>query len=161
MAEEIRSISLSRKKSFSIDGDINRIIQLDTSDMNIMVRLEETYPEIQQLAIEAVDRIVASKDSEDENSSLTAVLKDIDNKIREKINYIFASDVADACEPTGNMYDPIEGDFRFEHIIQTLLNVYADDILAGFKQMQARVKKHTAKYTNTGASTSKRKKSNR
>ena len=113
MAEELKDISLSSKKSFRIDGDNNRIIYLDTSDMNILVRLEETYPEIQRLAVEAADKIVKSKISEDEEgdeetksslNDITEILKEIDSKMRAKLNYIFASDVADICEPTGNMY---------------------------------------------------------
>jgi len=156
MAEEIRNISLSNKRSFSIDGDLNRIIFLDTSDMNILVRLEEVYPEIERLAVEAADKIVATKQTNkeegEENSekldSLVTVLKEIDKKMREKLNYIFASDIADACEPTGNMYDAVGGEFRFEHIIGVLSQLYANDINSEFKKMQERVKKHTEKYTS-------------
>ena len=153
MAEEkVTDISLSVKKAYRLDGDNKRIILLDTSDMNILVRLEETYPEIQKLAIEAGERIVASKDIEDEDKSpltdMSEILKDIDKKMREKLNYIFASDIADICEPTGNMYDPIGGEFRFEHIIDVLTTLYANNITAEFKKMQERVKKHTAKYVN-------------
>ena len=155
MAEEINNISLSSKRSFSIDGDLNRIIYLDTSDMNILVRLDETYPEIRKLAIDAADRIVMSKtaDGKDEDgktplSDISEILKDIDKQMRKKLNYIFASDIADICEPTGNMYDPVYGGFRFEHIIETLSTLYANNITAEFKKMQERVKKHTAKYTD-------------
>lgn len=157
MAEELKDISLSSKKSFRIDGDNNRIIYLDTSDMNILVRLEETYPEIQKLAVEAADKIVKSKISEDEEgdedtksslNDITEILKEIDSKMRAKLNYIFASDVADICEPTGNMYDPVGGEFRFERIIEVLTTLYANNITAEFNKMQERVKKHTAKYAN-------------
>lgn len=153
MAEEkVTDISLSVKKAYRLDGDNKRIILLDTSDMNIVVRLEEVYPEIQKLAVEAGDRIIASKDvKEDDNSPLndiSEILKDIDKKMREKLNYIFASDIADICEPTGNMYDPVGGEFRFEHIIDVLTTLYANNITTEFKKMQERVKKHTAKYTN-------------
>ena len=157
MAEELKDISLSSKKSFRIDGDNNRIIYLDTSDMNILVRLEETYPEIQKLAVEAADKIVKSKVSEDEEgdgetksslNDITEILKEIDSKMRAKLNYIFASDVADTCEPTGNMYDPVGGEFRFEHIIEVLTTLYANNITAEFNKMQERVKKHTEKYAN-------------
>ena len=88
MAEEIKDISLSTKKSYRIDGDNSRIIYLDTSDMNVLVRLEEIYPDIQKLALEAGDRILATKDTDSEESSLndiTEVLKDIDKKIMEKL----------------------------------------------------------------------------
>ena len=153
MAEEIRDISLSKKKTFTIDGDLTRTIQLDTSDMNLLVRLEEVYPDMEKLAVEAQDRISKSKvvkeDGDDSESEyLTEILKDIDKKMREKMDYIFASPIIDICEPKGNMYDPVGGEFRFEHIISVLTALYANDISAEFKRMQDRVKKHTAKYTN-------------
>lgn len=154
MAEEIKDISLSTKKSFRIDGDNNRIIYLDVSDMNILVRLEEVYPEIQKLAVEASNKVAEQKEAgeDTEDNSLfgdtPAILKEIDAQMREKLNYIFASDVADICEPTGNMYDPVNGEFRFEHIIDVLTGLYANNLTAEFKKMQERVKKHTAKYTN-------------
>ena len=154
MAEEINNISLSSKRSFSIDGDLNRIIHLDTSDMNILVRLDETYPEIRKLATEAAERIVSSKADEDDEdgetaiSNLAEVLKDIDRQMRDKLDYIFASKIADICEPTGNMYDPVGGEFRFERIIEKLSTLYAQDITTEFKKMQERAQKHTAKYTN-------------
>ena len=154
MAEENNNISLSTKKTFTIDGDLTRTIQLDISDMNILVRLEEVYPEIQRLAVEAQESLAMSKDKQEEGkddsslSNLSELLKSIDSKMREKLNYIFASDVADACEPTGNMYDPVNGEFRFEHIIDVLTTLYANNLKGEFKKMQDRVKKHTAKYTN-------------
>ena len=79
---------------------------------------------------------------------MSEILKDIDKKMREKLNYIFASDIADICEPTGNMYDPVGGEFRFEHIIDVLTTLYANNITTEFKKMQERVKKHTSKYVN-------------
>ena len=158
MAEEIKDISLSTKKGYRIDGDNNRIIYLDVSDMNVMTRMEEVYPEINKLALEAVDRMAKTKrtvsdditegDEDSDAEEMTDVLKDIDSKMRVKLNYIFASDVADICEPTGNMYDVVGGGWRFEHIIEVLTHLYANNITSEFKRMQERIKKHTAKYTN-------------
>lgn len=152
MAEELKDISLSTKKSFRIDGDNNRIIYLDISDMNLIVRIDETYPEIQKLAVDAQERLAKSatvKDTDDSPlNDLSDVLKDIDKRMREKLDYIFASEIADVCEPTGNMYDLVNGEFRFEHIIDVLSTLYANNIRDEYKKVQARVKKHTAKYAN-------------
>ena len=154
MAEEIKDISLSSKKSFRIDGDNDRIIYLDVSDMNIIVRLDEAYPEIQKLGVEAQDKLAKVSVSKTEGGTesplndISEVLKDIDKKMREKLNYIFASDVADTCEPTGNMYDIVNGEWRFEHILDVLTTLYTDNLNVEFKKMQSRIKKHTAKYTN-------------
>lgn len=153
MAEEIRDISLaSKKKSFRIDGDNNRIIYLDTTDMNIIVRLEETYQDLYKLALEATDRLVESKNNPqgDDESPLTdyaKILKDIDKQMREKLDYIFDSPISDVCVPTGNMYSMHNGEWEFEHILDALSGLYAGDFTKEVKKMSERVKKHTAKYT--------------
>lgn len=155
MAEEIRNISLSQKRAFSIDGDINRIIRIDTSDLNVTVRLEEVYPELLKLAIEATDKLAsvrADRDEDDEDAKspladYSEILKDIDRQMREKVDYIFASEVSDICMPKENLYSVYGGEFKFEHLVDTLMTLYANDISAEFKKMQARVKKHTEKYT--------------
>ena len=161
MAEDIKDISLSTKKSFRIDGDNNRIIWLDVSDMNIMSRINDVYPEIRRLAVEAQDRLQGVKitEREDANSPLqdvADVLKDINAKMKEKLNFIFASDIADICEPTGNMYDVVGGEFRFEHIIDVLTTLYANNIKAEYRKLSERLKKHTAKYTTKGKGRRKR-----
>lgn len=155
MAEDIKDISLSTKKSFRIDGDNNRIIWLDVSDMNIMSRINDVYPEIRRLAIEAQDKLqkVEITDREDATSPLqdvSDILKDINKTMKEKLNFIFASDIADVCEPTGNMYDVVGGEFRFEHIIDVLTTLYANNIKVEYKKLAERLKKHTAKYTSKG-----------
>lgn len=152
MAEEIKDISLSTKKGFRIDGDNNRMIYLDTSDMNIAVRLEEAYPKIQKLAVEATERMGSVKKITEEDSSglndMAGILKDIDNQMREYLDYIFASKISDVCEPTGNLFDVVGGEFRFEHIIEVLGTLYANNFTVEFKKMQTRLNKHTAKYAN-------------
>ena len=155
MAEDIKDISLSTKKSFRIDGDNNRIIYLDTSDMNVVVRFNEVYPEIQKLAVDATTRLATLKDSKSEDTDETSplndiseILKDIDKQMRDKVDYIFASEVADMCAPTGNMYDINNGEFRYEHIVDVLSSLYTNNFKSEFKKMQERVKKHTAKYAN-------------
>lgn len=150
MAEEIKDISLSHRKNFRIDGDDNRMLSLDVSDMNVLTRLEEAYPRMQKFAVEASDKVSSSKDVSDEESlnEFTELLKDIDKKMRDEIDYIFDSNVSEVCVPSGTMYDPYNGQFRFEHIISVLTDLYANNLTAEFKKMQTNVKKHTAKYTS-------------
>ena len=155
MAEENNNISLSTKKTFTIDGDLKRTIQLDISDMNIVVRIDEVYPDIRKLAVDAHDRIANAKvqkvegDSDDSPlEDISTVLKDIDRQMREKVDYIFASEVCDICYPNENMYDVVGGEWRFEHLLDVLTTLYANNIKAEWKKMQDRVKKHTAKYTS-------------
>ena len=79
--------------------------------------------------------------------SMSDKLSTIDNGMREQINYIFDSDVCSVCADNGSMYDLINGEFRYEVIITALSKLYEDNIAKESKKVQARIKKHTAKYS--------------
>ena len=73
-------------------------------------------------------------------------LKKADTDMRELIDYIFDSNVSDICAPSGSMYDPINGQFRFEHIIDTLSGLYETSVTSEIKKITSNVQKHTDKY---------------
>lgn len=149
------SLSIVRKKRFRIDGDDSRILELNTSDLNILARLKETYPKLVALAEDAFKNLPevnsTSEDydftTDEATATLVTALADADKKMRELIDYIFDSNVSELCAPSGSMYDPINGAFRFEHIINTLSALYEADISAEMGKVARRVKKHTDKYT--------------
>lgn len=141
-----------QSKRFRIDGDDNRILVLNTSDLNILSRLKEVYPKLVSLTKDAVDRLPMDAEEEDFTvdgeavATVVDVLTDIDTKMRELIDYLFNSNVSEMCAPNGSMYDPVNGKFRYEHIIDTLSKLYTDDITGGMNKITARVKRHTDKY---------------
>lgn len=149
------SLSIVRKKRFRIDGDDSRIIELNTSDLNILARLKEAYPKLVALAEGAFKNLPeVDGTAEDYNfatdeatATLVTTLTEADKKMRELIDYIFDSNVSELCAPSGSMYDPINGAFRFEHIISTLSALYEADISSEMGTIARRVKKHTDKYT--------------
>lgn len=155
--QDVTDISLSvvRKKRFRIDGDDSRIIELNTSDLNILARLKEAYPKLVALAEGAFKNLPeVDGTAEDYNfatdeatATLVSTLTEADKKMRELIDYIFDSNVSELCAPSGSMYDPINGAFRFEHIISTLSALYEADISSEMGTIARRVKKHTDKYT--------------
>ena len=155
--QDVTDISLSavRKKRFRIDGDDSRIIELNTSDLNILARLKEAYPKLVALAEGAFKNLPeVDGTAEDYNfatdeatATLVTTLTEADKKMRELIDYIFDSNVSELCAPSGSMYDPINGAFRFEHIISTLSALYEADISSEMGTIARRVKKHTDKYT--------------
>lgn len=155
-ANDIIDLDLSaiRKKRFRIDGDDSRIVELNTSDLNILPRLKEAYPKLQELNKKVAELApeVSSDNSEtefgDETFNKTIdVLVNIDKSMRELIDYIFDSNVSEVCAPSGSMYDPIGGQCRFEHIITCLSNLYETDLNTELNQLSKRTEKYTAKYT--------------
>ena len=151
------SLSGARKKKIRIDGDDNRILELNTSDLNLIVRLREVYPQLTSLSNDAFSNWTEKEISDSENtdfmsnptvSKITELLKETDAKMRELIDYIFDSNVSEVCAPSGSMYDPVGGKLRYEHIVDCLSSLYEKDISTEMKKISKRVQKHTDKYTH-------------
>ena len=150
-------LSITSKKKFRIDKDDNRIIELNTSDMNIISRLSEVYPKLEELQAKATQLTstvdIKQHDENDIEGTLNEYkvvgdnLKDIDKSMRDLIDYIFDSKVADIAAPDGSMYDLFNGSFRYEHIITTFMALYEDNLKAEYDRLEKQTKKHTAKYT--------------
>ena len=137
-------LSITRKKRFRIDGDDNRVIELNTSDMTILNRLDEAEKRLTELAKYANFEL---SDDEQANADRVTELLATDKQMREIIDYLFDSEVADICAPDGSMYDPFNGKYRFEHIMETLFTQYEKNISEEIKKMRKNVQKHTDKYT--------------
>lgn len=147
-------LSPIRKKRFRINGDNDRILELNVSDLNIFVRLNEAYPKLDTLAHEAVEKLPDFDNETDDKETLdkiSKVLKEIDDEMRRLIDFIFDAPVSKVCAPDGSMYDPFNGKLRFEHIMDTISALYENNLNAEVKKMTQRVNKHTAKYTKSRA----------
>lgn len=140
--DEIVDIELKelKKKRFRINGDSDKILELNISDMEIAERMETNYKKI-------LDVMKSISDLNNEDEELTPKMKEADEQIREYLDAIFDSNVSEVCGTGGTMYDPINGTFRFEYIIETLANLYKNNLDAEFKKIKQRVQKHTDKYT--------------
>lgn len=139
------------RKRFRINGDYSRMLELNVSDMNIFSRMKTGYPKLKTLVKEAQEKVQSIPDDlEDTEATLGAMadcLEDIDKKMRDLIDYIFDSNVSEICAPSGNMYDPVGGEWRFERIIDKISTLYANGLHAEFNKMKNRVETKTGKYT--------------
>ena len=141
--EDIIDINLdaAKRTRFRINGDNNAIIELNLSDLGIIDRLETGMKKLSEEM-----QNIASMSNDDEN--LSEMMKQADVKMREYVDYIFDYPVSAVCAKYGTMYDPKDGKFRYEAIIDGLTKLYADNINAEYKKLQARLSKHTEKYVN-------------
>lgn len=145
-------LSVIKKKKFRINGDNTKILELNVSDMGILSRLDEAYPKLISLQDKVAELAeMSSADGEDREllASTASKLTEIDGEMRKILDFIFDSNVSEICGSEGSMYDPIEGTFRYEHIISTLTKLYENNLNSEFKKMKDRVNKHTAKYTKS------------
>lgn len=152
-ADDIQDIDLSviRKKRFRINGDKSKILELNTSDLSIATRLDVAYKELNQLMDEVGDVLKDIPDdeeiSDEKSSAISSTLDKLDKEMRAKVDYIFDSNVSEICAPFGSMWDPINGAFRFEHIIDVITKLYETNINAEFGKMRARVNRRVSQYT--------------
>ena len=145
--EENKIIDLSlgqvEKKRIRIDGDDNRILLIDTSDLSVTSRLKQAEERMESLVLRAAEKLADSDGSIDTSAD---VLKEADEEMRACIDYIFNADVSSVCAPEGTMFDPFNGKFRFEIIIESLAELYGSQLSIEYRKMSTRVKSKTSKY---------------
>jgi hypothetical protein len=129
----------TKRQRFRLNGDPKSIIELNISDIGIVNRLETGVAKLTE------EMSAISKLDDDEN--LIDALKQADKSMREYVDYIFDSPVSEVCAKYGTMYDPFNGKFRWEHIVESLLKLYENNISEEYKKIRTRINKHTEKYT--------------
>ena len=149
-------LQVTRKKRFRFNKDDNRILELNTSDMNIVARISEAYPKLnalQEKASKLMEGLNPDENKDDPEALIQDVatmatrLKEVDTEMRQLLDYMFDSNVSEITAPDGSMYDPFNGSFRFEYIITLLMKQYEENLQSEFGKMEKQLKKHTAKYT--------------
>lgn len=144
----LNNISLGiTTKTYTIDDDPNRTIELDPSDMGVIGRLDEAIPKIDELMKALVE--AGKSMSGDGGVGFGAKLKELDVQMRELVNGIFNYDVCSVCVRTGTLFDVVTGSdkFKFEVLIEQLSKVYEDTITGDLKRVQNRMNEHTKKYS--------------
>ncbi len=135
------------KKKIRINGDDSLILMLNTSDFNVIQRLDESLPKLDNLEAE-ITKLGEKSKEESDTAKFAAQIKRFDDQMKEIIDYIFDSNVSEVCAGNASMCDFVDGGFmRYEVIISALTTLYGDTIDKQAKAMQNRVKSHTAKYT--------------
>lgn len=136
-------LSITAKKRFRLDGDNDRVIELNTSDMGIITRYEETENKLNKLSENA-----KTLNENMENSEFAEKFTDVNNQAKELLNYLFDSDIADKCANGGSMFDIFNGQFRFEIIIDNLIALYEKNVQEETKKLNSRLSKYSSKYHN-------------
>ena len=115
-----------RKKKIRIDGDDNRILEINTSDLGIVTRIEQLGPKIDELSKKATE--FAEKDIEKDFSDFANTLADLDKEMREIMDEIFQTNVSEVCVPDGTMFDPVNGSQKWEIILTALMQLYDESV---------------------------------
>lgn len=156
MAKSI-TFNVETKEEFFIDGDENRVIKLDTHDINLVNRLTDAIPKMQALdkrwsaLTEAANVLQETEDIEDtleDVNKFSETLKGIEKEIRTILDETFDSPgMSDTILGDSSAFSPVNGKFKYEQIIDVLVGLYESDIKKeADKFNRTKVKKKTAKY---------------
>lgn len=156
MAKSI-TFNVETREKFLIDGDENRVIELDVNDVNLVNRLTDAIPKMQSLdkrwtaLNQAADAMKVDGDvaeNLEEVNKFSATFKSIETEIREILDEAFDSPgMSDTILGTTSAFSPVNGKFKYEQIIDVLVGLYEKNIKkeAG-KFNREKVKNKTAKY---------------
>ena len=142
------------KQKFTINGDLSKVIELDPSDIGIVRRLADAVPKLSDAAeqwesIDEVAQKVTDSDSmEDAVSSsveLSNKLNSLEKSVRKIVDDIFDSPVADTILGNTSVFSPVNGFYKYEHIINNLIKCYETRIQDEAPKFNS---KKIHKYTN-------------
>ena len=146
-------LSITKKKKLRFDKDDSRVVEVNTSDMNLMQRVNVAYPKLQNLQKKAT-KLTEGIETDDTNESevmnslatMAERLSAVDAEMRDILDYMFDAPVSAAAAPNGSMYDPFNGSFRYEHIVAVIMKQYEENLQSEFGKMERQLKAHTDKY---------------
>ena len=151
------SVRGSSRKRFAIDGDPDRVIELNTTDLGIIKRLREALPKLQELErkisqIDASGLIEESGFNGEKTKEFTEQVESMHNEMKTLINGVFDEDVIDKCMPRGGtLLDPVTDgettEVRYMVIINDLSSAYEEDLSAEMNKVANKRNQHTGKYT--------------
>lgn len=143
-------LSVIERKRFRINGDNSKILLLNTSDLRVGARMQEAYEKLNNLMDDVVNRLgevpdEAGEASEEQTADVFKALDEIDKEMREQVDYVFDSNVSEICASDGSMWDPLDGAFRYEHIMEAISGLYENNLSQEFAKMKGRVEDRSAK----------------
>lgn len=143
-------------KSFTLNGDKDRVIRFNPSDLNIVKRAKEasvTIGEAEKSLTATVNlnpdgTIVESGNSEEDMNTAIELLSGFEKVMREQLNYIFNSDVYDIAFAGQSPMSTVGKNkvFLYESFLDGAMAVMSDEIAENSKASKARTGKYTKGY---------------
>ncbi len=155
MSEIINLQVENQKQTIQLNGNPEKVIELDLGDSNIITRLSEGVDKIENLVKERqnLHELLANGNDSDESNisyykNLASKFKELENSMRGIINEIFDFDVCTPFLGTSSVFSIKNGEFAYERIINSLMGLYEDSIQKENNKLKERLSKHTDKYLN-------------
>lgn len=158
MDNNIVNLDLSATKgtTVQVNNDPNASFTLNLSDFSIYDRLTDGMSQLYDLFVELKNKMGAVAESENLEGEgddaefnigeFADIMKEMDGKMRNIVDYIFSAPVSDVCAPQGYMFDLFEGQLRFEYIINAITKLYENNINKEFYKLKSRISNKLPKY---------------
>lgn len=127
-------------KEFNINGDPNRVIKFNPTDISIIERAQKVKKEIGE-EVKKLDKLEINDDE-----SVAKAVEEVNKIIKEKINYIFGSDVSEAVFGVQSPLASANGVTLAERFIAAAIPIIQKEIEDGDKKSKARMSKYTERY---------------
>ena len=145
-----------KKKRFTVGGDPNLVIEFDPTDLGVANRLSKALPEFNKLndkwaeLNDSAEKLVDTESVEDAESTaaeFSTKFDELEKRVRDIIDEVFDGEVADKLLGNSSSFSPVNGYFKYEHIITAMLNCYEKQIQDEAPKFNSRkVTKYTHKY---------------
>lgn len=116
-------------KRLAINGDTSRVIVVNPTDVGIVARYKEKFPEIEKLSAE-------TGNSEE-------ILDILDKKVREFVDYIIGSPVSEIVFGKTNCISMAGGQTILENFLTAYMEYMKPEIKAEYERSKKRVEKYT------------------
>ena len=126
----------------AINGDESRILRLNLADSDLIVRFYDAMNELEKIATE-VNEIKLRNDGSAKDFEKIEILKDLTNKVREKIDYALNTN---ACEIAFGNQSPlslVKGKYLFEGFLDALKPFIEKEIKKQSELSKKRIEKYT------------------
>lgn len=126
-------------KEFTINNDENRVLRINTSDLQISVRLKQCEKELNQISKEfqKFDETMTVEDS------IEAIDK-YDKKVKQRLDYIFNTNVSEVVFGGMNCLSICGGKPVFQNFLDEVMPEISQNIEEEVKKSQQNIKKYTS-----------------
>ena len=158
-------IDIDTRKKFAVNGDLTRVIAIDTSDIGVIERLRDAMHKMNSLQ-QKFDKISKSATGLEERAKSVEYIEDdvpgftqdvdtfsndlaeLESAMRELIDGIFDSpNLCDIILGKSSIFSPVNGRMKYEQIIDTLVKLYETNISAEVNKLNRdKIKTKTSKY---------------
>lgn len=130
-------------KTFTVNGDENRVVRFNPSDFGILTRAEET-----EQAFNEIGSKLESMGNTDEVSveQIAQVLRETESDVKRQFDYMFNSSVSDVLFVGQSPIAIVNGEFLFKRILDAIMPIIVESINEEKKKAEKKMAKYTEQY---------------